>query len=254
MSMKTRTTMIYPTMVALSWLVLGGGARADLTLDTPAGLNPGDQFRFVFVTDGVGDATSGNIGDYNTFVTTDASNEAGGGTNVATYMGVTLTWSAIASTIPVAAKDNIFQTPTSLYLSDGSLVATSTETSDPTGLWSSLTSPLSHPINEDLTQSLRSTTVWTGTTPLGTSNAPLALGQQTASFGASFQTDNTWVFISSSDSRESRPFYGISQVLTVPGTAVPEPSTAIVAVFGAVAFIAYGLARKRQAHRRQAAA
>jgi hypothetical protein len=36
--------------------------------------------------------------------------------------------------------------------------------------------------------------------------------------------------------------------------AVPEPSTAIVAVFGAVAFIAYGWTRHRRGHRRQAAA
>jgi hypothetical protein len=41
------------------------------------------------------------------------------------------------------------------------------------------------------------------------------------------------------------------------GTAsavVPEPSTAIVAVFGAVAFVAYGWSRHRRAQRRQAAA
>jgi hypothetical protein len=36
--------------------------------------------------------------------------------------------------------------------------------------------------------------------------------------------------------------------------AVPEPSTAIVACFGAVAFIAYGWSRHRRAQRRQAAA
>jgi hypothetical protein len=34
-------------------------------------------------------------------------------------------------------------------------------------------------------------------------------------------------------------------------TVVPEPSTAVVAVFGAVSGIAYGLARKRRAQRRQ---
>jgi len=37
-------------------------------------------------------------------------------------------------------------------------------------------------------------------------------------------------------------------------TAVPEPSTAIVAVFGAVAFVAYGWSRHRREQRRQAAA
>jgi hypothetical protein len=36
--------------------------------------------------------------------------------------------------------------------------------------------------------------------------------------------------------------------------AVPEPSTALVAVVGAVAFLAYGWSRHRREHRRQAAA
>jgi hypothetical protein len=35
--------------------------------------------------------------------------------------------------------------------------------------------------------------------------------------------------------------------------AVPEPSTALVSVFGAVAFIAYGWSRHRRQQRRQAA-
>jgi hypothetical protein len=39
-----------------------------------------------------------------------------------------------------------------------------------------------------------------------------------------------------------------------PQTAVPEPSTAVVAVFGATAFIAYGWSRHRREQRRQAAA
>jgi hypothetical protein len=45
---------------AVVWLVsgLGGRAEAGIILQTPAGFNPGDQFRFVFVTDGTRDATS----------------------------------------------------------------------------------------------------------------------------------------------------------------------------------------------------
>jgi hypothetical protein len=40
---------------------------------------------------------------------------------------------------------------------------------------------------------------------------------------------------------------------TIATTAVPEPSTALVAVFGAVAFIAYGWSRHRRAQRQAAA-
>jgi hypothetical protein len=42
--------------------------------------------------------------------------------------------------------------------------------------------------------------------------------------------------------------------LQAAASAAPEPSTAIVAAFGAVAFIAYGWSRHRRAQRRQAAA
>jgi hypothetical protein len=52
---------------------------------------------------------------------------------------------------------------------------------------------------------------------------------------------------------------GLSHTLTVqigPSgvPAVPEPSTAVVAVFGAVTFLAYGWSRHRREHRRRAAA
>jgi hypothetical protein len=46
----------------------------------------------------------------------------------------------------------------------------------------------------------------------------------------------------------------IASTATAVATAVPEPSTAIVAVFGAVAFLAYGWSRHRREQRRTAAA
>src|SRR5271157_4858986 len=92
---------------AMLWLVFGGGGRAvaDITITTPTGLVPGDTFRIVFATDATTTATSSSIGYYNTFVITDASAEAGGG--VVTYNGVTLTWSAIASTLTENAIANV---------------------------------------------------------------------------------------------------------------------------------------------------
>ena len=58
---------------------VGAGGRADagVMLQTPPGLNPGDPFRFVFVTAGTRDATSSNIADYDNFVNV----EAGGGSH-----------------------------------------------------------------------------------------------------------------------------------------------------------------------------
>jgi PEP-CTERM motif len=45
-----------------------------------------------------------------------------------------------------------------------------------------------------------------------------------------------------------------SMTVDIGTAAVPEPSTAIVALFGSVAFIGYGWSRHRRAQRRQAAA
>lgn len=46
--------------------------RGGVSLQTPAGLKPGDHFRFVFVTDGTTNATSSNISSYDAFVTAQA--------------------------------------------------------------------------------------------------------------------------------------------------------------------------------------
>jgi hypothetical protein len=63
---------------AMLWIGFGGSGRAEAgtILNTPAGLSPGDTFRFVFVTDGLTNAASSNIDDYNSFVNT----QAGGAT------------------------------------------------------------------------------------------------------------------------------------------------------------------------------
>ncbi|MFM7909129.1 MAG: PEP-CTERM sorting domain-containing protein, partial [Microcystis sp.] len=52
--------------VALATLVTAGAAQAALVV-LPSGLNPGDQYRLVFVTSGTRNATTTDINDYNTF-------------------------------------------------------------------------------------------------------------------------------------------------------------------------------------------
>jgi hypothetical protein len=101
-----------------SGLDAGVRAQAGPVLTTPAGLSPGQSFRFAFVTDGITGASSSNIADYNNFV----NSQAGG----ATYNGVVVTWIAIASTSTVNAIDNVGQTATPVYLADGTRVTTST--------------------------------------------------------------------------------------------------------------------------------
>ncbi len=86
---------------------LGTGAAQAALVVVPTGLNPGDQYRLVFVTDGTRDATSTNINDYNTFVTNEVTGSAlATQLTTAGFTPSAITWKAIGSTDSVAARDN----------------------------------------------------------------------------------------------------------------------------------------------------
>ena len=204
----------FAIVLAVLWLVsvLVGSAEAGIILQTPAGLNPGDHFRFVFVTDSVRDAISTNISDYDSFVNT----QAGG----ATYEGVAVNWLAIGSTDSVNAIDHVGQASTPVYLSDGTPVSSSTTTA---GLWSGT---IRNPINLDLAGNPVDPFffVWTGTNPTGTGfGGPL--GSATPQVGANTDTGSAWISSGRSPNGDLRDLYGISSDLTVPQSVVPEPAT-----------------------------
>jgi hypothetical protein len=215
------------------------GARADLIITTPSGLSPGDQFRIVFLTVATTQATSGDIGYYNTFVTNDAINQAGGAGNNVIYGSTVLTWTAIASTNDIAAITNIGSFDVPVYLGSGTLVAPSDTSS---GLWSG---SLSAPINEFLTDPFFfDTAVWTGTLPNGSAAGSFTLGSGSG-FGSvpglSNKSNGEWVETEAEPSSFSNNMYGISQVLT----AVPEPSTYAMALAG-LACGGYSMLRRRK--------
>jgi hypothetical protein len=231
---------------ALLGLMVGAAGRVSadpFDLATPAGLTPGEQFRFVMVTNGTTLANSPDIGFYDTFVNNPGES--------ATYAGATITWRAIGTTATVFAIDHIGQTDTPVYLPDGTLVTTSTTTS---GLWSGT---LHHAIDEYLNSVPASTGVWTGTGPDGhfpTVSPTFVLGNTgiITAVGLSTSSDGNWIE-SGNPSPNIVPFfplYGISQVFT----AVPEPSTLWVGAIGAVAFLVFGWSRHRRGQPRQAAA
>jgi hypothetical protein len=241
---------------ALLWIAIGGTrpAVANLVIATPPGLAPGEEFRIVFVTDGTINATSSNISVYNTFVTNDAIAQAGGGSNVVTYAGTTLTWSAIASTPSIDAISNVGTTGAAVYLASGTLVSSSDDSS---GLWAT-TGALNAPISQDLKGNTITNTPWTGTDPGGVgsiggegvlgNNIPFN-GGFSATVGNSTVADQGafgWVrFDGVAPQTDQKPLYGISQVLTVAG--VPEPSSiclAALGVFGGIIMI--GGARLRR--------
>ena len=207
-----------------------------MVLQTPDRLNPGDHFRFVFVTDGIRDATSTSIAEYDSFV----NDQAGG----AMYNGVVVNWLAIGSTDSVDAIDHVGQASTPVYLSDGTLVTTTTTS---TGLWSGA---LVHEINLDLAGSLVDPLffVWTGTNPTGTGfGGPL--GSERSQTGSTTDTLGAWVSSGTSPSGDLRSLYGISSVLTV-AQAVPEPSTLTMLGTALSLGLAIGWARHRRDQQR----
>ena len=233
-----RQTTRRPALVlALLWIGCGwiAPAHGGIVLQTPAGLAPGDQFRFAFLTTGTTNAESSNISDYDSFVNAQAQG--------ATYNGQTVTWQAIGSTATVNAIDHIGQTDTPVYRVDGALVATNTTLS---GLWSS---SLINAIDEDITGTSNPFVfVWTGSTPAGIAGIEgSALGENAPWQGFAFSNNNpAWVQLDTNGSSAQDYLYGISEVLTVGGQAVPEPSSMVLLCAGGVMVAGYGWIRRHR--------
>lgn len=248
-----RNTPRLALVVVLACYGLDAGTRAeaDLIISTPAGLTAGDTFRIVFVADGTITATSTNISTYNNFVTQDASNQAGGGNVI--YDGTILTWSAIASTSSISAINNIGVTGAPVYLANGTLIATSDSTSSG-GLWSgTLQNPIEADLNNNQIWTTGETNVWTGTNPEGSVGAQGGLGTPDPTFGIDTETDSIWATYEGFYAEASLNLYGISQELTVPAatSTSPEPSTAVLALLGTSALLAFRWCRSRRDERLQ---
>jgi hypothetical protein len=190
---------------------------------TPAGLQPGDTYRLLFVTTSDTTATSSNITDYNAFVTAQAYSEP-----MLASLGTT--WKAVASTATESAIENTGTNPAvmgqPIYNLAGSLLATSNA-----DLWDgALSSPVMfdehgaapHPGHQE---------VWTGTELNGAAGDPdEVLGSATPSWGLS-DSATSWIYAGHGTYPASgeHTFYAISGVLTVPA---PEPSTAALTLLG----------------------
>jgi hypothetical protein len=198
---------------------------------TPPGLNPGDQFRFIFVTKEFAADFYDDIAVYNEFVNT----EAGG----ATYDSSTITWYAVASTTNTNAQDNIgdFGSNIPVYLPTGTQVASNLSTGAG-GLWSGT---LMNPVNLDIDEKLVNGSVWTGSAADGTIQPGAGIGTSSPAYGNSSSTDSTWLFAGTENVGTGMHFYAISQTLTV----VPEPSSIVLGLLATFCTIGIGLRSKR---------
>jgi hypothetical protein len=202
---------------------------------TDLGLSPGDTFHWVFVTDGVIDGLSPDIADYNAFVQAEAE-RAG---SVFEFEG--LTWSAIASTEDVDARDN-------------ALIGATTPVFNPkpvgenkivdgfADLWDGTLNS-----NVDVTQFQAAipTFVWTGTTADGMSKPGAYLGvtppeASVIGVGLTTTTGSGWIEDDAFDPFSIRRMYALSGPISV----VPLPPSII---FMAAALAGLGYRRRKAA-------
>ncbi|MDP6567563.1 MAG: PEP-CTERM sorting domain-containing protein [Alphaproteobacteria bacterium] len=235
------------TLIAV--LALTGLAAPALAapVTIPTSLNPGDQYRLAFVTAGTRDATSTDIADYNAFVTAQA--------NLSTELAALgTTWTAIASTSAVDARDNTGTNPSvdgtgvPIYVVNDLRLAD--DNSDLWGTFNCLVC-IDTPLNTDQNGNLIDGEVWTGTTRAGWGFRVLGtttLGMHPMT-GLSTATSYEWTELGvPTDMNDSHHFYAFSGLLTIPTpppdpTPAPEPSTVMLFWVGLAGLV--GLRRRR---------
>lgn len=221
---------------ALLLLVLVGLSTASAVIVTvPPGLNPGDTYRLVFVTDAMTDATSYDIAAYNTFVTSQAN-------TAPELVALATSWTIIGSTSGIHAILNTQTSSTGVPifgLNGTKVVDNYVDLWDGTldsGIYYSQSGvPL---INED---------VWTGTNVAGyeADTGGRVFATPHPRVGRTGATDFTWVIYTGYDPgagpADETPHraYGLSGTLVV----TPEPGSAVLFATG---FLALVLSRRRK--------
>lgn len=193
------------------------------------GLNPGDEYRYLFVTSTTRDGTSSNIADYNAFVQSVADGSG------SLFAGSGITWYAIASTASTSAAANMgggFASP--IFQPDGRIVAT-----DDSDLWDgSISSPLLSPLEVSEQGLILDTRVWTGSNSDGTSATTRYLGGTTTSnYGATGTRFSSWVVFGNGSQTNLYSLYAISEELTVPAAAAPISSSVSLLGLGLLAAV-----------------
>jgi PEP-CTERM motif len=223
-------TRITTLLVLLAACASGPLTASAAVITVPTGLNPGDHYRLAFVTSTTRDATSADIADYNAFVA-DAANAA------PELLALGTTWTAIASTATVDARDNTGTNPNisvgvAIYGLDDLRIA-----DDNADLWDG---DIDHPIVSNQYGNSSPGLSYVGTFDDGVMSAN-PLGSPTPTAGRSDLTDSHWVDDSLIPFLEDHPLYALSGELTV----VPEPGTMFLMCFGATGVVIWQLRIRR---------
>ncbi len=211
--------------ISFSLAVMGFASLSFANLITiPPGLQPGDTYRLAFVTSGFDSRASSNIMDYDTFVSTAATNA-----------GLPGTWQVIGLTAAVNAFAHIggnFTTP--IYGLDGTLIATGSA-----DLWDG---NIDSPIVIDEHGNIDVQYNFTGTNADGSASYGPLGNLDITTMGLTSSTNAYWISSdrTASGPTDHAPIYGISGVLTVPGSndsSVPEPGTVSLMMLGGMALV-----------------
>jgi hypothetical protein len=226
------TTCRYAMCISLGVLSVSGTVSATLR-DSIAALEEGARYRVLFVTNGSTTASSGEIDDYNTFV----SNAAGAG---ALTDSLGLTWKALLSTDDMNAQDNtgIFNDDSaliSMFDTKGQIVASSG-----VDLWNG---SLDYPIGYDENRTSSASIVWTGTLANGDTAAD-SVGGGVAAVGEAMYSNYGWAKWMTENTTRSNSLYAVSSVSGKALTYVPKSSTIMLLTLG-LACLACSLIRKK---------
>jgi hypothetical protein len=231
------TRIIASLLIFAAFVVAPLASSAVPIITVPPDLNPGDKYRLAFVTSTTRDATDVLIGPYNDFVTAVAA-------GVPELAALGTTWKAIGSTTGIDARDNTGTNPNvsagvPIYRLDDTRIADNNA-----DLWDGLIS--AHlGLNESGSLVGSGVRVWTGTSPEGTASFRILGDPEFAVYGGAGNTTAFWINVAGWAPGNTETLYAMSGALTV----IPEPSTMILACFGATAVVGWQLRRRR--HRRR---
>ena len=223
-------------LALISLLSVGSIAHA-LPILTPTGLNPGDAYQLAFVTSTKIDALSNVIGVYNAHVQAAAD---------AAFSGTVLdgiSWTAIASTGAVDARDNAPVAGPVYNLNDGIIAFGLSD------MWDGGLMNSGIFVNElGLTGNRE---VWTGSKSDGRGHAVFHLGDVPSGLvvnGFAGGLPGLWIGSGIEGITDLLQIYALSAVIVVPTPNGTAPAPATLALFG-LGLVGLGFSRrKREAH------